>query len=143
MLNWKPSVTGNIFVGAQEHPVLATWFGGDDDPMDDGQTASGLVTKGNPTMVGCALPMPTCPATHGSPLPVMPYLKTMVHVQTLLPSGIVVSQIVPIIDLGPALDTGHAIDLTQQTFKDLHGDLNVGILKVWFTIIGAAQYIFP
>ena len=37
--------------------AAATWFGGDDDPEDNGQTASGVPTKGNPTLLGCALPL--------------------------------------------------------------------------------------
>lgn len=142
-LPWKPWLVGDINVGTEQVPVIATWFGGDSDPQDDGQTSSGLVTKGHPTMVGCALPLPTVAATKGSPIPIVPYLKTFVRINCLQADGTVKTVTVPLIDCGPALYTGHAIDLTVQTFKDLGGDLEKGVLHVWFSIIDGAKYIFP
>jgi hypothetical protein len=37
--------------------VVSTWFGGPDDPSDSGRTASGISTRDNPGLLGCALPM--------------------------------------------------------------------------------------
>lgn len=132
MRTWKCTYTGDI-IGYG----IATWFGGDDDPQDDGSTASGLSTKGNPTLQGCALPIPTCDATKGSPLPILPYLKTMVMITA--DNGKCVT--VPLIDVGPALSTNHAIDVTQQTFKDLGGDLSGGILSVQYRILLAGMVL--
>jgi len=48
--------------------TTATWFGGDIDPLDNGETASGIPTKGYPNIMGCALPvLPKVPSTAGSP----------------------------------------------------------------------------
>lgn len=146
-ITWKPRAVGDILVGSIESPVIATWFGGDDDDEDSGETASGIITKGNPGCLGCALPVPTCPATHGSPLPRLPYLKTLVEVFTFVPGdgGQVIDKkiTVPLIDVGPALDTNHAIDLTIAAFEALGGDLKQGTLKVWFRIVGGAAFLLP
>ena len=37
--------------------TTATWFGGDRDPLDNGETASGVLTRGHPDLLGCALPV--------------------------------------------------------------------------------------
>ena len=123
---WKIQFQGDITGGG-----IATWFGGNDDPQDDGSTASGVNTRDNPAIQGCALPIPTCAATAGSPLPILPYLKTMVEITA--DSGKKVT--VPLIDVGPALSTNHAIDVTQQTFRDLGGDLSAGLLSVSYRIL--------
>lgn len=150
MITWKPNAIGDILVGSTDEPVICTWFGGNDDPEDNGSTASGLSTKNNPDILGCALPIPTYKATEGSPLPKMPYLITMVEVWTRdysIPdpsTGFAYTMrtiTVPLIDVGPALDTNHAIDLTVAAFQKLGGNLNNGKLKVAFRIIGAAQYL--
>jgi hypothetical protein len=55
--------------------VMATWFGGDADPQDKGQTACGYPTKGHPDLLGCSLPMDlgTERPTEGSPIPRLPF----------------------------------------------------------------------
>lgn len=130
--SWKIQFSGDITGGG-----ICTWFGGNDDPQDDGSTASGLNTKNNPTIRGCALPIPTCAATEGSPLPLLPYIKTMVQITA--DNGKQVT--VPLIDVGPALDTNHAIDVTQQTFRDLGGDLSAGLLSVQYRILTAGVFL--
>ena len=54
---------------------LATAFGGDDDPQDDGSTASGFNTKGHAGLMACSLPMrdDNMEALRGSPIPRMPF----------------------------------------------------------------------
>ncbi len=127
---WPDVIWPNVytFQGKIYSTGIATWFGGDDDPEDDGTTASGINTKGNPNIIGCALPIPTCSATHGSPLPIMRYIHTTVEVG--VPNTLQILPSITLIDVGPAVDTGHMIDLTQAAFIALGGDLTVGTLKV-------------
>ena len=56
---WTASVIGNDIVVTGQ---IATWFGGANDPQDDGETASGVSTKANPDFFGCALPMDLFPS---------------------------------------------------------------------------------
>lgn len=140
-LAWKPYAVGDIWIGTPDAPVLASWFGGGDDREDDGQTASGILNDGSdPTLLGCALPLPTCLSTKGSLLPVLPYRLTLVEF-TAVPSGIKLA--CPLIDVGPALDAPDhaAADLTQAAFKGLGGDLKDGLIKVIIRIIGAAKHL--
>lgn len=140
-MNWKPYAVGDIYIGTSENPAVATWFGGGNDPGDDGQTASGILNDGSdPGLLGCALPFPTSFADRGSPLPIMPYRTTLVEF-TAIPSGI--KLIVPVIDDGPALDATSkaAFDLTQAAFKGLGGDLKKGSIQVIGRIIGGAKYL--
>ena len=55
--------------------AAATWFGGDDDPGDNGQTASGVLTRGHPSLLGCALPLAGygLQSLRGTPLPMMAF----------------------------------------------------------------------
>jgi len=118
---------------------IATWFGGDNDPQDDGSTASGINTKGNPTILGCALPVPDwgkCKATAGTPLPNIPW-KTPIIVTPYGGSSITV----PLIDVGPAESTYHGIDLTQQAFLDAGGNLKDGRLSCDYVIPGGAKFL--
>src|SRR5947208_898142 len=113
--------------------VLATAFGGADDPQDSGQTASGTSTKLHPYLLGCALPMntPHVSVLRGSPIPHMPFgvdshgkdRPDGAHVDIeFLPDGQTLVNI-PVIDLGPgrqATKPGakpHAIDLTVAAAK--------------------------
>lgn len=134
---WPPVAQGNrILTGDGSFPwtaeidgddivirnARATCFGGSDDPQDDGSTASGISTKANPELQACSLPMnytgpdgPTRRALIGSPIPMLPW-KTMVRVTPVntrqdAPLGSPFID-VPVIDLGPARDTGNAVDLT-------------------------------
>ena len=117
--------------------VTATWFGGDHDPDDNGDTASGILTRGHPDLLGCALPMQGFRATKGSPLPRLPW-RIAVEVR----AG--ERQItVELIDVGPAAPPlAHGvIDLTPAAFIALAGSIHVGSIRVTFRIIGGAQHV--
>ena len=119
--------------------AIATWFGGANDPQDNGETASGVNTKDQPDIMGCALPMrgfPDVKSVQGSPLPRIPW-HTPVYVS--VPFGITIQT--TLIDLGPSRYTNHAIDLTTHAFKQLGGDLGRGLLSVDYRIIGGANYL--
>jgi hypothetical protein len=137
-LTWKPSLAGDILVAG-----TASWFGGANDPDDDGSTASGLSTKDNPGIMGCALPFAVSngravPNCFGSPIPSMPYKTTMVEVSA---GGKTIT--IPVIDCGPALSENRPIDLTVAAFLALGGDLNEGLMLVSFRIVGGAKYVTP
>lgn len=119
--------------------VLASHFGGDDDPMDSGLTASGVPTRGNPQLLGCALPLRDMgePNTDGSPLPKMPWFM---GVRVWCPETNR-SLVVPLIDLGPAKWTGHAIDLTKEAFRRLGVPLARGVIRVNYRIWDGGFYI--
>src|SRR4051812_11727678 len=57
--------------------VKSTWFGGANDPEDNGETASGVSTIEYPETLGCALPLPGIPATRGTPLPKLRWFTTV------------------------------------------------------------------
>lgn len=115
----------------------ATWFGGDDDPMDNGETASGLKTAGNPDLMGCALPVVGHhKSTVGSPLALSPRIPWMTRVLVTYEDKTIS---VPLIDNGPAKWANDAIDLTQAAFRQF-APLSKGVLKgVSFRIVGAAK----
>ena len=117
--------------------VRATWFGGAHDPQDDGETASGLSTRLHPTLLGCALPMNGHRVTRGSPLPNLPWIKTVVEVTRPI-NGKRVNAI--LIDLGPAAPPhAHAaIDLTLAAFHALGGETEQGFVTVDFRVPGGA-----
>jgi len=137
---WPATIDGNDLVVTGVH---ATWFGGSDDPIDDGSTASGMSTKSNPQMMGCALPMDYGRSHHnpcaGSPIPKLPWFTSVVV--TSADTGIDVH--VKLIDLGPSAppQATAAIDLTQAAFKALGGKLKAGRLNVSFRILGAAKIL--
>lgn len=120
--------------------VQATWFGGADDPQDDGETASGVSTRLHPELLGCALPMDGFRATAGSPLPRLPWRTTRVLV-TRPANGRSVT--VELVDLGPsAPPRAHAaIDLTVAAFRALGGSLRAGVLDVDYRILGGARHL--
>ena len=109
----------------------ATWFGGADDPQDNGETASGISTIKRPNIQACALPMSYGPC-YGSPIPRLPWgIKVQVtH------NGKTIT--VPVIDLGPSRGTGNAIDLTVAAFKEF-APLSKGKIVVDFRIVGALR----
>lgn len=124
--------------------ALATWFGGDDDPQDNGETASGVNTKGNPTLLGCALPMHGFRNVHstvGSPIPRLPMFTKVEVTLPVKRDGSTVVVTCPLIDIGPSGYTNHPIDLTQQAFKELGGNLRDGRISVDFRILGGAAYL--
>jgi hypothetical protein len=140
------TINGTISIG----PGLATWFGGDSDPQDDGTTASGVNTKGNPGLMGCALPMTDCgeSATQGSPIPHLDWFQA-VQV-TNLDTGSDIG--VPLIDIGPGRSANahakspeecHIIDLTIAAFKALGGDVNAGTMRVQVLILDQVGFHFP
>ena len=122
--------------------VRATWFGGADDPDDNGQTASGLSTRRHPDLLGCALPMNGYRLTRGSPLPDLPYMTTTVRVACPATGK---QATLPLIDLGPSAPPhAHAaIDLTCAAFRALGGDPGQGSLTVDFRIPGGALRLPP
>lgn len=111
----------------------ATWFGGANDPEDNGETASGISTKKRPSILACALPLNYGPCA-GSPIPKVPW-GTKVEV-THLATGQKIT--VPVIDLGPSPGTGHAIDLTVAAFEQF-APLSAGKIVVDYRIFGAAR----
>jgi hypothetical protein len=116
--------------------TTATWFGGDSDPLDNGETASGTMTKRNPFCMGCALPMlPQVKSTADSPIPKVPW-GTLVEV-----TGNGKTIVIPVIDNGPACSAGDGIDLTVHAFKALGVSLKTGVVKVSYRILGGAQYV--
>jgi hypothetical protein len=133
--------------------TTATWFGGDNDPLDKGETASGVLTKGHPDLLGCSLPMDyqgpdaaTRRAVGGSPIPMLPWGITP-HGKPI-PGGTNViitfnnnSLAVPLIDNGPARFTKDGIDLTQATFIKLGGHLRQGVIPVSYRVLGGAKFI--
>jgi len=104
--------------------VRATCFGGANDPQDNGKTASGILTKGNPGLEAVSLPMDyrgqsrsTKNALWGSPIPLMPFGLKSSGADNPAGCWVTVSRggksfRWPCIDLGPAHRTGNAIDLT-------------------------------
>lgn len=114
--------------------VVATWFGGADDPEDNGETASGVNTKLRPAIQGCALPLNYGPCA-GSPIPKVRW-GTRVEVTHLATEKTIT---VPVIDLGPAHDTGHGIDLTVASFQEF-APLGIGRIAVNYRIVGGARY---
>ena len=135
---WAALVEGDDLVVRGEE---ATWFGGSNDPMDDGRTASGISTIANPHLLGCSLPMDLGRAKNnpcaGSPLPRLPWFTKVLVTHRVTGKGITVQ----LIDLGPSAPpvATAAIDLTQAAFTALGGKLKQGRMPVDFRILGAAK----
>jgi hypothetical protein len=152
--SWNAQIVGNEIVvqGAK-----TTAFGGDSDKSDSGQTASGFPTKGHPDLMGCGLPLAGYAhsaadhaALDGTPLPHMPFGLTSkgadnptgAHVEVTDPAT-GKKTIVPVIDLGPARDTGHALDLTvaaANLFKT-NATANNFVMKLNYRIIDGAKFV--
>lgn len=125
--------------------VAGTRWGGADDGMDSGMTASGVDTKGNPTILGVSLPMRlvlkhgTFDETAGSPIPHLPWnLTVRVHSPTTGKSADA-----PLIDIGPAKWTGNAVDLSNQLVKILGLTLAAGEYLLDYRILKGAQWVVP
>lgn len=133
-LSWTPEIAGEdiIFHG------LVTWFGGPNDPGDDGSTASGM---GNHKLgvIGCALPQAVnfngtkVDSCAQSPLPTIPW-GWPVEFST----DAAHTAIAGIIDEGPADDTGHCADLAPAVFLQLHDTLSDGVIVCQVRVIGGA-----
>jgi hypothetical protein len=147
-LKWKLVVDGADLIVEN---AVATWFGGDFDPQDDGTTASGNNTKGHPNLIACSLPMRVDSVANlrKSPLPHMPF--GMFGGYRDNPHGAQVNvvnkqtgkslQHVACIDIGPALYTQHALDLTVAAFEALGVPHKSGIQTVDLRILDAARYL--
>lgn len=121
----------------------ATCFGGANDPQDSGETASGISTKLNPGIIGCALPLAyrgtssaLVKALGGSPLPKIPW-RTKVEITS---NGKTITA--SLIDLGPAKKTGNAIDLTIAAARmfDRKATATRFAMECSYRIKGAAKY---
>jgi len=132
--------------------AIATAFGGDEDPMDSGDTASGCRTKGNPALMGCALPMDGygVAALKGSPLPKIPFGMNRDCSDNAGGAHVIVTHrasgkniTVPAIDLGPGKRTGHALDLTVAAAKkfDSSATANNFEMKLDYRIIDGAKFV--
>lgn len=153
---WTARIDGEDIVvdGAK-----TTAFGGDDDPQDSGETASGVRTKGNPGLEGCSLPMrysgqneKVRAALGGSPIPRMPF--GLLRSGAPNPNGIKVrvtdpvSNVtieVPVIDVGPAKRTGHPLDLTVAAARKFQPSASARnfSMKLNFRILKGARFVAP
>lgn len=136
-MNWKPEIDGEDLVIRH---ARVTCFGGANDPQDNGDTASGVSTK-DPAVVGCALPMrtPTLKELRDSPLPRMPWKTEVMFTE----ESTLKAQAIPVIDLGPALHTGNAGDLTIAAAKFFNPHASATNFEMIATIrvIGGAKYL--
>ena len=141
----------NAYVDGADIVVVnarATCFGGDADPQDDGSTASGVSTKGNTSLIGCALPLiytgpgkAMLAALGGSPIPRLPWRTPVEVIEAATGKTISAS----LIDVGPAKRTGNAIDLTLGAARRFnpHATATNFELACHYRIRGAAQYLRP
>ncbi|MEY2507483.1 MAG: hypothetical protein QOH01_1812 [Verrucomicrobiota bacterium] len=153
---WTAEVIGNDIV-VQNSKTTA--FGGANDKADNGQTACGFPTKGHTELLGCALPLDGYAHTKGehdaldgTPLPHMDFGLTSkgadrpsgAHVEvTDLKSGVQI--VVPVIDLGPAKGTGHALDLTEAAARRFNSNAtsNNFSMVLQYRIINGALALPP
>lgn len=125
--------------------ITATCFGGANDPQDSGETSSGVSTKDNPDLKGCALPMiyhgsnkALKKALGGSPLPKVPWFTNVVV--EIAGKSITV----PVIDLGPAKNGRVALDLTIAAAREFNPNAsatNFLAQNVTYRILGGAKYV--
>lgn len=151
MITWKPVIDGDdLVIGTFTEPVTASWFGGPRDSMDDGRSASG-VDNTKMGVVGCSLPMwkdangVLVPQCADSPLGPIPW-HTRIRINALIRGArgeptIGVQQTAPLIDVGPATRLNRPLDLCPTTFLNLGGNLDVGLIHVFFRVIGGAKYL--
>lgn len=120
--------------------VVCTFFGGTHDPMDNGETASGVSTKPQGSR-GVALPMDKkgFSKTEGSPIPVLPW-KTPIEITNLANRK---TASAPLLDIGPSKHAAShaAIDLTEAVFVALGGSTHAGRMNVNFRILGGAAFV--
>lgn len=132
----KASIDGDDIV---IEPGNVTAFGGASDKSDSGETASGVSTKLNPGIVGCALPMrrDTSPQLRGSPIPKLPWSTKVIFAA---PSGQEVTA--SLIDEGPAKWTKNIGDLTVAAARqfDQAATANNFGRTLSIRILGGAKY---
>jgi hypothetical protein len=125
-----------------------TWFGGDNDSEDAGETACGYPTKGHPDLLGCALPCDGygVRSLKGSPLPKLPF--GLRRDGSPNPGGTMVEVTyktrafrVPFIDLGPSGYTRNALDLTKAVFRKLEVPPKTGKIVCNYRILGGAKFL--
>ena len=120
-------------------PGKVTAFGGADDRGDSGETASGVSTKLNPGIIGCALPMrrDANKALRGSPIPRLPWQTKVVFTA---PTGQKVTA--SLIDEGPAKWTKNIGDLTVAAAQqfDETATANNFSRTLSIRILGGAKY---
>lgn len=137
----KPGYGFSVAVDGDDLVVVngrATAFGGYDDSGDDGQTASGMPTRHIPEPFGCALPfLPSVNSTSNSPFPLFPW-GTVVEVTC----GSIVFYC-PLIDNGPAKQTGNAIDLCVRCARliDPKATANSFEATVSFRVLKGATFL--
>lgn len=121
--------------------VTATWFSGCGDPSDKERAANVVLTRNNPQLLGCALPMEGFHfhKTDGSPIPRLP-CGTLVRVFNRTPGSM---ESFSLINLGPSkYAASHAaIDLTATAFKLLGGSIEHGVVHVDFIVPGGVRFL--
>lgn len=149
-LPWTPTVEGADIVVRN---IFATCFGGDHDDADNGETESGVKTRGHEaTLFGCALPIRSVEkATASSPLAFpgarIPWgTRVSVWVES---EGEKTAFDVSLIDNGPNVlkHPSHALDITPAAAHRLRPSIPVDRASRMFSmpgisyrIHGAAQY---
>lgn len=130
--------------------AVVTAFGGANDAMDSGETASGISTAKNPKILGCALPMrrdgsPRAdkrgrhPILRGSPIPRIPWKTKVIFTDPLTGKKVTTK----LIDEGPAGWTEHSGDLTVSAARkfDPRATANsADIPRLTIRIVGGAKF---
>lgn len=129
-----------VLVAIQGRQMIATWFGGDNDPNDAGDTASGIKTRGNPNIMGCALPMNYTVHCKGSPIPKLPWNIPVTVSGRSHWTNEAKELTVPLIDVGPNKRTGKTIDLTLAAFTKFAPLRQGNFIVAEIRIHGGARY---
>lgn len=120
--------------------VYVTAFGGTNDVMDSGETASGLSTAKNPNFMGAALPMRRDASRHlrNSPVPKVPWRTKVIFSDPM--TGTVAET--ELIDEGPANWTGNGADMTIAAARmfQRRATANNFKMKLNVRIVGGAKY---
>lgn len=118
--------------------VVCSEFGGPGDSYDDGRCPSGLVNlRRTPHALVVALPTahPRCWATHGSPLPPLPW-RTKVRIWSVQTGREVVAEMH---DTGPAKRTRRMLDASRGVFRAL--GIRGGLFGCHYRVLGGARYV--
>lgn len=154
LLGLSPTWAKHVHVDLDDILVIDVWATafGVGDREDDGFTASGLDLNKHPEFKGVALPMRGygVRSLRNSPIPRMPFGINN-HGASKPGAKVIIedrltgraSPVVPVIELGPSLYTGHAIDLSvglAQVF-DRTATANDFKRKVNYRIIDGVKYL--